>query len=299
MLTFTDQQNMCKEISGLPDATSVLFFKRDLQAGTARFLANLSRPVDRLSRYASSVASQQYYQLAEDMIRVSKAEFLNGSQWIPLIEVGDEQTWIALNQTNQTGYPTHYFIRGYDEIGLFPIPSTAASNNIQLVFEPKHVLITADDYTTGTLSLTNGSQTVTGNSTVFTSLMANGTYVLQTTDGSDGNYYIISGYTNATTITLENYYQGATTAAATYRIGQVSKIPEEYQEAPVDYAMYRHYLGKGELKTAKLFQNNWEQSLKDAESTYGMSTGNQIVNASVNTHVFNPLTDITQNQIDV
>lgn len=300
MLTFTDEVNMCKEISGLTDVTSVLFFKRDLQAGTARFLANLGRPVDRQSRFANSVASQQYYQLAEDMVRVSKAKFLNGSQWIPLIEVGDEQTWIGMNQTTTTGYPTHYFIKGYDEIGFYPIPSAAATANIEIVFEPKHVLMTADDYTTGTISVTNGNQTVTGSSTVFTSLMANGSYVLQTTDGSDGNYYRISGYTNATTITIENFYQGITSTTAVYRIGQVSKIPEEYQEAPVDYTMYRHFLGKGEMENAKLFQGNWLSSLKAAEETYGMSTSNQIVNASSsNGGGFNPLTDVTQNQIRV
>lgn len=301
MLTFTDQVNMCKAISGLTDASSVLSFKRDLNAGTARFLSKLKRPVDRQSRFTTQVANQQYYQIPEDAIRVSYVLFLNGTNlWIPLQEIGDEATWRKMNQYPQTSSnPTHFFVRGADEFGIYPTPTTSLTDGIELVYEPKHVLLTADDYTTGTIAATNGSAAIIGTSTVFTSLMANGSYVLQVTDGNDGNYYRISNYSSPTSLTLENYYQGTNATAAAYRIGQVSKIPEEFQEAPVDYAMYRHFFERNELPAAKVFQDNWSNSLKDAESTYGMSTSNQIVNDSsrLGSGFFNPLTDITSNQI--
>jgi hypothetical protein len=124
MLTYTDQQNLCKEISGLSDATSVLNFKRDIQAGTARFMAKLSRPVERQSRFTSSVASQQYYQLPEDAMRILHVVYLNGTNnWILLKEVGDETTWRRLNQYPQTSStPSHFFVRGGDEFGLYPTP---------------------------------------------------------------------------------------------------------------------------------------------------------------------------------
>lgn len=239
--------------------------------------------------------------MPEDAVRVSSVIYLTGTNiWRPLTEVGDENTWRMMNQTVQTSAtPTHFFVKGFDEIGIYPIPSTAVTDGIELVFEPKHRLITADDYTTGTVSLTNGSNVITGNATVFTNQMADGTYVLQVTDGSDGNYYKITGYSSATSLTMENYYQGITNATAAYRIGQVSKIPEEYQEAPIDYAMFRHFLEKGETDMATKFQALWETSLEDAENVYGNSTGNQIIAASGSTHSFNPLTDITMNQIKV
>lgn len=224
---------------------------------------------------------------------------LNGTNiWVPLKEVGDETTWRQMNQYPQTStIATHFFVRGGDEFGIYPIPSAAVSNSIELVYEPKHILLTADDYTTGTISLTNGSATVTGTGTTFTPAMANGSYVLQELSGNDGNYYRISGYSSGTSLTLENFYQGITTASATYRIGQVSKIPEEYQEAPVDYAMYRHFMGKNEMQNSGLFQKNWMASLEDAENTYGMSTGSQIVTASQAMHTYNPLTDVSANMI--
>lgn len=299
MLTFTDQLNMSKSISNLSDVTSLSYFSRDINVGIARFLAKLGRPVDRQERYASSVAGQQYYQMPEDAIRASYIVFLTGTNiWRKLEEVGDESTWIAMNQVpQQSSTPTHMFIKGYDEFGIYPTPSTTVTDNIRFVFEPDAFLLTAQDYTTGTVSLNNNSAVVTGNGTTFTPTMANGSYVLQVTDGTDGSFYKIVSYTNATTISLENVYQGITSGTASYRIGQVSKIPHPYQEAPVDYAMFRHFLEKGEQNNALLYKNLWETSLKDAEGVYGMSTSNQIITASGSTKSFNPLTDITMNQI--
>lgn len=301
MLTFTDQQNLAKSISNLSDNSSVIGFKRDINAGTSRFLAKLSRPVDRQSKFTNMVAGQQYYQIPEDAERISKIKVPNGSTTNiirSMIEIGDEEAWININQTPQTGVPTHFFVKGFDEFGLFPIPGYSITDAIELVYEPKHTLLTADDYSTGTINVTNGNSMITGNGTLFTNLMASGNYVLQVTDGTDGTYYRITGYTNATTLTIENYYQGLTNATAQYRIGQVSKIPEEYQEAPVDYAMYRHFLEKGQISDAATFKDLWEGSLQDAEDVYGMSTSNQIILANGRTKTFNPLTDITMNQID-
>lgn len=303
MLTYTDQQNLAKEISNLSDVTSVTNFKRDINAGTARFLARLGRPVDRQSKFTSSVANQQYYQIPEDSIRISYVVFLTGTNiWVPLQEIGDEATWRKMNAYPQTGtQPTHFFVRGGDEFGIYPTPSVSITDGIELVFEPRHTTLTADDYTTGTVSVTNNSQTITGTGTTWTPAMANGSYVFQVTDGTGGNFIRITGYTNATTLTLENYYNGITNPTAPYRIGQISKIPEEYQETPVDYAMYRHFLGKNETNNANDFQVRWQNSLKEAESTYGMSTSNQIVMDSnwARLRTPNPLTDSFNNQIRV
>lgn len=294
---------MCKSISNLSDATSVIAFKRDINAGTARFLSKLGRPVDRQSRFTNQVVDQQYYQIPEDSIRVSYVSFLNGTNiWIKLEEVGDEATWRRMNQYPQTSAtPTHFFVRGADEFGIYPAPSTSTADGIELVYEPRHVLLTADDYTTGTVSAMSGNNAITGTGTTFTPTMGNGSYILQITDGTDGNNYRISGYSSATSVTIENYYQGITNATATYRIGQVSKIPDEYQETPVDYAMMRHFLEKNEMSNANMYDVRWQTSLRDAESTYGMSTSNQIVRDSrkLNSAAPNPLLDSYFNQIQV
>lgn len=301
MLTFTDQKNLAKEISNLSDVTSVNNFIRDINAGTARFLAKLSRPVDRQSKFTGSVANQQYYQFPEEAIRLSYVVYLTGTNiWVPLQEIGDEATWRKMNAYPQTGtQPTHFFVRGNDEFGIYPTPSNTTADGIEMVYEPRHILLTADDYTTGTSSVSLNGQTITGSGTTWNTKMADGSYIFQVTDGTGGSNIRITGFSSVTSLTLENYYNGSTNATATYRIGQVSKIPEEFQEAPVDYAMYRHFLGKGEIDNATVFQNLWMTSLKDAESTYGMSTSNQIVMDSnwARLRTPNPLRDTFQNQI--
>lgn len=301
MLSLDDQLNMCKSISNLSDVTSVLNFTRDLQAGTARFLTALGRPVDRQSRFTNLVATQQYYQVPEDAIRVSKVKVLNGTSiWYDLSEVGDESAWIRMNAfPRSAAIATEYFVKGFDEFGLYPIPSQTVTNGIELIFEPRHILLTAHDYTTGTIAVTNGQQTVVGTSTIFTSQMATGQYYLQTTDGTDGNYYKVTGYTDATHISLENYYQGLSSNTAAYRIIQTSKIPEEYQEAPVDYAMSRHFLEKNEISNAQFFDTKWNMTLQTAKDIYGMSSGNQIVLANGAIRQTNPLLDSYENQIKV
>lgn len=299
MLSFTDQLTMCKSISNLSDATSIMNFKRDINAGTARFLSKLRRPVDRQSRFTNIVVAQQYYQMPEDAIRLNKVKSLNGTNiWRFLTEVASEEDWINLNQIPQSGsWATHFFAKGQDEFGIYPIPSQAVTDGIEMIFEPQHVLMTNDDYTTGTISVGNNSIAVVGTTTVFQPYMATNNYYLQVTDGTDGNWYRISGYTDATHITLENFYQGLTNTTAPYRIGQMSRIPSEYQEAPVDYAMYRHFLEKNEMTLATQFMTMWEGSLSDCADVYGMVTGNQVINASGTQRLANPLLDSYQNQI--
>lgn len=258
-------------------------------------MSKLGRPYNRLSRFANQVASQQWYQMPEDALRLTKVRAKVGTIWYFVDHVSDEDKWTLLNQTNQTStYPTHYFVKGFDEFGLYPTPSASSVATIELVFEPKHTLLTQDDYTTGSLTVTNGSQAITGTSTVFTSSMV-GRY-LQISDGTDGNWYKVSAYTSATSITIENYYQGisGTVANGSWRIGEVMKIPEEFQEAPVDYAMYRHFIRRGSNK-APTFKTLFDGACESAEDLYGNTTSNQVINVNNLNKVYNPLTDTPLN----
>lgn len=287
MLTFTDLQNIATSISGLNDAASVTAFKRDINMGGTRFMAILGRPWDRMHRFTNQVAAQQYYSIPEDALRISDIIYSNGTTWTPLIQVADETQWRLMNQSTISGVSTHYFVRGNDEFGLYPIPSGSTAAGIEMVFEPKHVLLTQDDYTTGTITATNGSQTVTHSGTGFTAKMA-GQY-LNVTDGTDGNWYRIGSYVDASNLTLENYYQGTSGSGLTFRIGQAMFMPEEFQEAPVDYAMYRHFLTRGDIKQAAEFKGLFDSALELAQDVYGRSSSNQIVMAADTIRVHNPL----------
>jgi len=78
-------------------------------------------------------------------------------------------------------------------------------------------ITTLAEYTTGTVTVTNGSKTVTGDGTTFTVFMVGRKFRI---DADDDTYYIISGFTSITEITLETPYQGTTASGGVFTIWQ-------------------------------------------------------------------------------
>lgn len=285
-LTFSDMQGIAQEVVGLTDATTLTKLKRDINVGCGKLLAALGREYNRKARFTDLVASQQFYQLPEDGQKLKEVIVNTGGWEPPMEQIPDEHIWRQLNMMPVTGQPTHYFIKGNDELGLFPIPGVTVSDGIELVFSPKHVELTQSDYTTGTLTVTNGSQAVTGSGTAFTSKMEG--QWLQVTDGTDGNWYRVSAYVSPTALTLENYYQGTSGSTKTYRLGQVVDFPDEYAEAPSDYACYRHYLRRGDRVKADTFKVLFDNALESAKDEYGNTTDNQVVTVEPQYRTYNP-----------
>lgn len=291
-LTFTDLQTICKEIAGVVDATSVTRFKRDINRGATIFLAGLGEEYNRKSRFTDLVANQQFYQFPEDGHKLKEIIVNTGNIKIPLEQVADEHAWRQMNMVTITGQPSEYFVKGYTEVGIYPIPSMQVTSGVELVFSPRHVEMTQDDYSIGTVQVTNGQQTVTGTGTTFTAKMVGQWF--QTTDGTDENWYKVATFNSATSLTLENFYQGTSGSTKTYRIGQVPDLPEEYLEACSDYAMYRHYTRRGSQKSrysvghAGEFKALFEEALLAARNEYGETTDNQVINAEPEYRIYNP-----------
>lgn len=66
-------------------------------------------------------------------------------------------------------------------------------------------IVTVPDYNTGTVSINNGSTTVTGSGTTFTAAMGAGQYYIQFSTQID--WYPIASYGSATSLTLTTPYQ--------------------------------------------------------------------------------------------
>ena len=71
------------------------------------------------------------------------------------------------------------------------------------------------EYTTGTVTATNASTTITGSGTTFTSAMVGRKFRV-----AGGEYYTVATYSSATSITLDVAYAGSTASAQTYSIYQ-------------------------------------------------------------------------------
>ena len=73
---------------------------------------------------------------------------------------------------------------------------------------------TTAEYAESTVTVTDSSATVTGDSTTFTEAMVGRKFRA----GNDSAYYTIKAYVSATELTLDQEYQGTTTAGASYSI---------------------------------------------------------------------------------
>jgi hypothetical protein len=271
MLTFQDQYQMWQQMAGDTSPPNLVLAKRDINEGCIIFMNRLGRKFNKEYLTANLVDGQQYYQLPAGVLRVSEIKGLNGTTYFTPELVASEEEWNRLNATSVDGsYPTHYYIRGFNELGLFPIPSSNVTSGLVISFEPQHVDLTQDDITTGTITVSNGTQSITHSGTSFTPSMV-GRY-LQVTDGTDGKWYKIGGYTSTSVLTLENYYEGVSGSGRGYRIGEVCKLPQGYQDAPVFYALERYYLMQQDPSTAAFFTQKFKDKVKDAKQTYARST---------------------------
>jgi len=285
-ITFTDMQNIAKEVVGMDDSATLTKLKRDINIGSTKLLGALEREYNRKGRFTDLVANQQYYQFAEDVHKLKEVIASSGGWDVPLEQIPNEHMWRLMNMTNVVGQPTHFFIKGYDEIGLYPIPSATITDGIELAFSPRHIQMTQDDYITGSLTVVNGTQTVTGVGTTFTSKMVG--QWLQVDDGTDGNWYRVQEFNSTTSLTLENYYQGTSGSTKTYRIGQTIDIPEEFAEAPADYACFRHYKRRGDKIRSDDFKALFLEALESARGQYGTTTDQSVIYAELQYRTYNP-----------
>ena len=99
--------------------------------------------------------------------------------------------------------------------------------------------VIATEYSTGTVAVTNGSTTVTGSGTTFTSAMTGRQIIF---DDADGQPYYTVTYVSATSLTLDRAYGGADDSSTTYSIG------EYYVEFPSDLSV---------LTNVRDLNNNW------------------------------------------
>src|SRR3990167_9112515 len=75
-------------------------------------------------------------------------------------------------------------------------------------------ITTVAPYETGTVTVANGSKTVTGSGTTFTAAIVGRKIRIE----SENAYYRISAFVSTTEITLEVAYQGTTQSGADYSI---------------------------------------------------------------------------------
>lgn len=277
MISWTDTYTKAQIISGDTNATTLIQLKQDLNLGYKKFNAAINRYFTRKQQFADIVAGQQYYQVPIDSIRVSTVTVLlpNGLTY-PVKEMRSEWEWRETNIIPVTAnYATWYFVLGNDQVGLWPIPASTVTQGLRFVYQPQDVDLSKEDYSTGSVTITNGDVAVVGTGTSW-----NQTHVgmsLSVTDGTDGNWYEVLSVTDATHLTLKTPYAGASVTATTYKLGQLFITPGEYNDVPVDFALYRFFEKNNNPQRAAYHKKNYDDAVEDAVRRYASSNTSQVI----------------------
>ena len=248
------------------------------------------------SATATTVASQQAYDLPYDFDKlISLYVTVSSSRYTPT-QITDRATWDRLNQSTSvtSDIPEYYFIQN-DTVEFYPTPSSAG-NAITFFYKKRVVDLEIADYTTGTITtLTNGGTGVVGNGTTWTTAMT-GRYIKVNPDTGDGHWYKIASVTNATTLVLDRAYQGTSVVAGsgTYKIGQMPLLPENYHDLPELDAAYQYWnLQDNGVNRADRFKQQFDEKIAEMIRDQGKQTTNISVGSDQDIQIENPNLFIT------
>ena len=272
--TFSDLITIAQNGAGKDTSTaSQTFFKQRINARHETILAELPSHLSETNRTFSTVASRQYYHYPPQIRRVVSLTITIGSKDYTLTPVFSQKEWDQMNSLDiQAGaIPTHFFNRQRD-FGIYPIPQDAYTGTI--VYNIRAGGMTRTDYTTGTVTATENSDTVEGAGGVAWSTVANVVpdmwFSLSDANGeSKGSWYRIESITDADTLVLESVFEETTIAAATYIIGECPELPEEAHEllafgAVADYfASFRQDLDKAQKWNNMFYTGDFNKETRD------------------------------------
>lgn len=252
-----------------------------MNTGYKEVLAELGRPVTEKTKTTTTVSGQRGYQMPPDFNWLKSIKVAVGSTTYRPDEEESQEQWDYRTQQNSSGdVPESYFVRprfgfGGTEVQLDPIPSSNG-NTITLVYEAIDRDLSASKYTTGTISVTNGSATVTGSGTTFTAAMI-GRYFQITSATGDGSWYKVANFSSTTSITLENHYQGTTVSGVNYQIAEAFGLPEDLHMLPIYYAVWHYHLFRRDKTRADEYGTYYASGLLSAKRRYGTKSRSNII----------------------
>lgn len=285
MLTFTQRKEQAAKLCGInylePEMAIIV---SNLNMADKLFENAARRGWTRKEKQANLTAGKQYYQIASDMHRVSSVRCKtsgNGNVIVPLTEVQSEYEWNKLNSYPfSTSYPTHYFIRGNDEIGIYPCPSETITDGLMVAYEPRIRDMGIDDFTftanvvQNSVNITNPSNTLVGG---FQDYMTENFWI-KSNDGQDGNWYKVQKVIDANTMQIDNNYLGPTGNGVPFTMGQVPPYPEEYHEAPIYYAAFKFFAMRKDTDSSAMYRTLFQDALDQYRETYGSKTTGGVIN---------------------
>jgi hypothetical protein len=280
MLTYTSGRNLFGKLTNNEESANLTLGDTLINESIRAIVRSKAWPFLYRTRTSTTTASTQFYNLYHDVEQVLAVTITVSGTVYHVKAAPSREFWNKLNEySNSSTFPEWYYVFN-GQVGFYPTPS-ASSNTITVAYKRRIFDLSLADYTTGTItSIANAATTVTGSGTTWTTKMA-GRYMRITdsdvANAGDGNWYEISSVTSATVLELKPVYQGAAIAAAAvvYTIGQVSVLPEQYQELPIFRACQIYFTSvQPEPTRAKMYaemvaagMNDMKQELSSTDAS--------------------------------
>ena len=130
-------------------ADLLIDLKRDVNRGIAKIFTQSRVGYTQKTLTSNLVANQQYYQVAPDCIRPTTIQVVAQGLFatLPLMEVPTIAKWNEINVWPQLSFPwpTYYFVRGHNQVGLWPTPGAAQANGLIITYEATPPEMAIDD----------------------------------------------------------------------------------------------------------------------------------------------------------
>lgn len=147
-------------------------------------------------------------------------------------------TDMILAVTSQFGFSTGAFTTSGGAFGTITSVTVTPGNVITFNYKIRVPDLSLDDYSAGTSGALNDNLIITGSGTTWDTTFAPGggnvmninLWIRLPSPDGDGNWYQIESIDSATQLTLVQPYQGSTVSGASYTIGQIPLLLEDFQD---------------------------------------------------------------------
>lgn len=230
----------------------------------------------------ASIGGVQFYPMPPNYSKLKDVTITVGVLKWTLTEIRTREEWDNLNVFPYfASIPSKFFIYpGGDhggQIGIWPIPSTTG-NVLTFNYKFRVPDLSIADYSTGTLSVSNGSTAITGSGTSWTPTtnpQLESRWIQISESKGDNLWYQVQSVNSATSITLYQPYQGINVSGGNYILGQMPLIAEDFQDMLVWKALQYYFTSiVDNPKKVAEFKNTYDEKLRLLAEYSGSNTVN-------------------------
>ncbi len=242
----------------------------------------------------ATIGGVQFYPFPPNYSKLKDITVTVGVLKWTLTEVRTREEWDNLNVfPYYASIPSKFFIYpGGDkggQIGIWPIPSTTG-NVIGFNYKFRVPDLSIADYSTGTVSVSNGSTAVTGAGTTWTpttNAQLESRWIQISQTAGDNLWYQVQSVNSSTGLTLYQPYQGINVSGGTYTLGQMPLIAEDFQDMLIWKSLQYYFTSiVNDPKKVEEYRGVYDTKLRLLEEYSGSNTIN--VNLSPRRRKGNP-----------